>query len=120
MPAYAVATREGFLATAGAAAEDERKPIGARAAIEADGRDGRRRRAAETEPETVANGDVEFDGDAEDLERDNAQEAATVPGGTRSSEPEARQRAVDAVRAERAERKKRARQRGRRKHGRKR
>jgi SecD/SecF fusion protein len=117
VPAFAVVTREGAPATAGPA-EAEREPVSARAAVEPDGRDGRRRRRPEPEP--VANGEAEYDGDAEELEIEDSQEAATVPGGTMSPEPEARQRAVDAVRAERAERKKRARQRSRRKHGRRR
>jgi SecD/SecF fusion protein len=119
VPAFAVVTREGVPATAGPA-EPEREPVAARAAVEADGRDGRRRRGREPEPETVANGDAEYDGEAEEFEVEDSEEAATVPGGASSVEPEARQRAVDAVRAERAERKKRSRQRSRRKHGRRR
>jgi SecD/SecF fusion protein len=118
VPAYAVTTREGVPVTAGPG-EDERAPVPARAAVAADGRDGRRRRP-EPEPEPVANGEAEYDGDAEVQEIEDSEEAATVPGGARTQDPEARQRAVDAVRAERAERKKRARQRSRRKHGRKR
>jgi SecD/SecF fusion protein len=117
VPAFAVVTREGVPATAGPA-EPEREPVAARAAVETDGRDGRRRR--EPEPETVADGDAEYDGEAEEFEVEDSEEAATVPGGASSVEPEARQRAVDAVRAERAERKKRSRQRSRRKHGRRR
>jgi SecD/SecF fusion protein len=123
VPAFAVTTREGVPTQAGPAdAEEERAPVAAGAAAEPDGRAGRRRRRPEPEPEpeAVINGDAEYDGDAEELEIEDSEEAATVPGGARSSEPEARQRALDAVRAERAERKKRARQRGRRKHGRRR
>ena len=124
VPAFAVVTREGVPATAGPV-EPEREPVAARAAVEADGPDGRRRRRREPEPETVANRDAEYDGEAEefeveDSEVEDSEEAATVPGGASSVEPEARQRAVDAVRAERAERKKRSRQRSRRKHGRRR
>jgi SecD/SecF fusion protein len=117
VPAFAVVTREGVPATAGPA-EPEREPVAARPAVEADGRDGRRRR--EPEPEPVANGDAEYDAEAEEFEVEDSEEAATVPEGASSVEPEARQRAVDAVRAERADRKKRARQRSRRKHGRRR
>jgi hypothetical protein len=111
---------------------EERAPVAARAAIEPDGRDGRRRRrtSPRPEPELLPNGDTEYDADGLEVEHaeenveenavEAAEETATVPGGARSAEPEARQRAVDAVRAERAERKKRARQRSRRKHGRRR
>jgi SecD/SecF fusion protein len=131
VPAYATLTREGVPEAPGAPVE-ERAPVAARAAIEPDGRDGRRRRrtSPRPEPELLPNGDTEYDADGLEVEHaeenveenavEAAEEAATVPGGARSAEPEARQRAVDAVRAERAERKKRARQRSRRKHGRRR
>jgi SecD/SecF fusion protein len=131
VPPYAALTREGAPATAGAS-DLEREPVAARASVEPDGRAARRRRGTSTrpssrpepepqpEPQPLPNGDAEYDGDPEELEVGDGDEAATVAGGVRSSEPEARQRAVDAVRAERAERKKRARQRSRRKHGRKR
>jgi hypothetical protein len=128
VPAYAVATREGVPTTA-APDGAEREPVGARTAVRRDGADGARRRKPEPEPELLPNGGVGYDGEEpEDFELDEAEEApeqtgeetATVPGGTRQSDPDARQRAVDAVRAERADRKKRARQRSRRKHGRRR
>jgi hypothetical protein len=80
-------------------------------------RDGAAAQAPEPEPATADGADLNGE-ELEDFEVD--EEAATVPGGSRPSDPEARQRAVDAVRAERAERKKRARQRSRRKHGRRR
>jgi len=125
VPAYAVTTREGVPTTA-APADAELEPVAARTSVRRAGADGAGRRRPEPEP--VPNG-ADFDGEQpEDFEVDGAEEAgvepaeeaATVPGGTRPSEPEARQRALDAVRAERAERKKRARQRSRRKHGRRR
>jgi SecD/SecF fusion protein len=112
VPAYAVTAREGAPATA---AREAPEPVGAQAAIEGDGRTGRRRAKPEPEPEPV-----DVDG-AEDGFVEVDEEPAAVTGAARTpAEPEARQRAVDAVRAERAERKKRARQRSRRKHGRKR
>jgi SecD/SecF fusion protein len=116
VPAYAVTTREGVPATA--PAEAERAPVGARATVETDGRDGRRR--ARPEPEPVPDSELEYDGEAEEAGVESSEAPATVPRGTGPVEPAARQRAVDAVRAERAERKKRARQRSRRKHGRRR
>jgi SecD/SecF fusion protein len=123
VPAYAALTREGGPAIA-AGTDQERPPVAARAAVGPDGGDGRRRRTTSTRPEPepapLPNGDADYDGDAEELDVAGAEEAAAVPSTARSSEPDARQRALDAVRAERAERKKRARQRGRRKHGRRR
>jgi SecD/SecF fusion protein len=114
VPAYAGTTPGAVPATAGPA-EEAPEPVTAPAA-EADGRDGRRRRA---KPEPVSN-EVDLDGEPDDVAEVD-EEPAAVPGGARSpAEPEARQRAVDAVRAERADRKKRSRQRSRRKHGRKR
>jgi SecD/SecF fusion protein len=115
VPAFAVTTREGVPATA-QPAEEAPEPVGATAAVaEGDVRGRRRRAKPEPEPEPV-----DLDGEEDGFVEVDSEPAA-VPGGTRTPvEPEARQRAVDAVRAERAERKKRARQRSRRKHGRKR
>jgi SecD/SecF fusion protein len=114
VPAYAVTTREGVPTTA-VPAEKAPEPVTATAAVEGDGRGRRRRAKPEPEPEPV-----ELDGEGDGFV-EAEEEPAPVPGGTKPpAEPEARQRAVDAVRAERAERKKRARQRSRRKHGRKR
>jgi SecD/SecF fusion protein len=116
VPAYAVATREG-VPTAPGAAEEAPEPVTAPPAAEADGRDGRGRRP---EPELVTDGDGYADADVEAEAEEIEDEPAAVPGARLPAEPEARQRALDAVRAERADRKKRARQRTRRKHGRRR
>jgi SecD/SecF fusion protein len=115
VPAYAVTTREGVPTTAGT--EEVPEPVGAPAAGDGRARGRRAKVAPEPKPEPEP---VELDGDGDGV-ADVESEPAAVPGAPRpSAEPEARQRAVDAVRAERAERKKRARQRSRRKHGRKR
>jgi SecD/SecF fusion protein len=108
IPAFATVTRAGAPVAAGPESE-ELEPV----AAVADGRDG----VEQDEPEPE-----ELEGELEPEEADagDEQEPATVTGATGSTDGAARSRASDAVRAERAERKKRARQRGRRKHGRRR
>jgi SecD/SecF fusion protein len=114
VPAYATVTRAGV--------PEELAP--AAAAADGDGASRRaRRKAPEPEPEPLLEDELEpeaIETDAEELEPELDEEAATVVRGAGSGDGAARKRAVDAVRAERAERKKRARQRTRRKHGRRR
>jgi SecD/SecF fusion protein len=122
VPAFATVTRAGV--------PEELAPAAA-----GDG-DGRRRRAKrraeepqpqpqpETELEPVLDDGLEdeeaIEADGDQLEPELDEEEAAVVRGSGAGDGAARKRAVDAVRAERAELKKRARQRPRRKHGRRR
>jgi len=107
VPAFATVTRAGVreeLAPGAARGAVEEEPVPAPTRTE--------EALAEPAAELV---DVDGEVDADEVE----EEPAAV-GQSSGSDGAARKRAVDAVRAERAERKKRARQRGRRKHGRRR
>jgi SecD/SecF fusion protein len=123
VPAFATAVHSGAPAERGGRAaepEEVREAVPAPAARTADG-DGRRAPKPVPEVQEEAVEAVYEDGELEPDELELEDEPAAVPGGAgESADPDARKRAVDAVRAERADRKKRARQRSRRKHGRRR